>query len=315
MTVCIGAIFRWNYAAAGPPDIGFAGIAMSDRMITAGDVEYEPNQLKVALITQHVMLMIAGDYTTHSQALRPTLKQFVSSPNATPLEVARVYGSQIQSIQRKQAEDHILSPLGLNSDTFLAQQKEMSDAFVTTITAQLQDFRPADVEALIVGIEADGNGNIYIVDSRGSVTSYSDVGFAAIGIGAWHARSRMMQAGFTNQLNFYPALASVFAAKKASEVAPGVGKSTDIHLIFRNGVEKLLPAWHDKLTTLYERVEADQKTLEASAITELEAFINDPKNRPPSSTGQISTGVGSQTGGGTSRQGTGPGADDETTAA
>ena len=78
MTVCIAALFRFNYALLGsPPELGVAAIALSDRMVTAGDVEYEPQQLKIAHITPRTIVMIAGEYSIHSQAIQATHKQFV----------------------------------------------------------------------------------------------------------------------------------------------------------------------------------------------------------------------------------------------
>ena len=41
----------------------------------------------------------------------------------------------------------------------------------------------------------------------------------------------MMQAGYVNTFRYYAALGVTFAAKKSAEIAPGVGKATDIHLI------------------------------------------------------------------------------------
>jgi hypothetical protein len=73
------------------------------------------------------------------------------------------------------------------------------------------------------------------VDTGGSVNCCDDVGFAAIGIGAWHAKSRLMQGGYINNMFFAPALAVLYAAKKAAEIAPGVGRATDIQIVLREG--------------------------------------------------------------------------------
>jgi hypothetical protein len=73
----------------------------------------------------------------------------------------------------------------MNTDTFMAQQNDLTRDFIDRITNQLQEFRGDDVEALIVG--GDGQEvHIYAVDTRGMTSCYDDVGFAAIGIGAWH---------------------------------------------------------------------------------------------------------------------------------
>jgi hypothetical protein len=279
MTVCVAGIFRWNYATNEKPDYGLAAITVSDRMITLGDVEYEPHQLKVGRITPKIMLMIAGDYTVHSQALRITHDHVGKNPNATPNNVATVYGTAIQAIRRKQAEDIILAPLGLNTDTFLAQQKELSDIFADGIKVQLQNFEGPDVAALIVGMEGE-IAHIYDVDRNGTVRCFDDAGFAAIGIGAWHARSRLMQVGYTNFTTYAPALASLYAAKRTAEVAPGVGaKHTDIMLITRYGIEQLVQPTIDKLNELYAEYQTGHGALAEAIIDKLQEFFSGKKSQ------------------------------------
>jgi 20S proteasome alpha/beta subunit len=239
VTVCIATLFNWNYIK---PDKTLeatkkVGLAVSDRMITIGDIEYQPSQQKVAHMTSRAVLMIAGDYTIHSQAIRTTQRQLAGVTNASAHSIATSYGQAIQSIKRKQAEDTFLGPLGLNTDTFLAQQKEMSEDSVRYLTDQMQGYEGSEIEALIVGADDDGDAHIYLVDSKGSAHCFDDVGFAAIGIGAWHAKSLLMQAGYTNTTFYAQAVALAFAAKKAAEVAPGVGLHTDLSLVFKTGVE------------------------------------------------------------------------------
>ena len=70
MTVCVATLFYWNYGTLIAPKPGIAAITASDQMITAYDVQYEPMQQKVAYITPKVLLLVAGDYATHSEAIR-----------------------------------------------------------------------------------------------------------------------------------------------------------------------------------------------------------------------------------------------------
>ncbi len=280
MTICIGALFKWNYAQPGQPlDLGPAAIAISDRMITAGagDIEYEPLQRKMWFPSDRIVVMIAGDYTVHSQAIKETSKQIRNNPGVGPYEVAKVLGANIQAIVRKQAEDLILAPIGLNTDTFLAQQKEMSEHVASALTAQLQDFVGPDVRALVVGID-NLSSHLYEIDGHGTVRCYDDVGFAAIGIGASHANSVMTQNGYYNNLSLAPALAVAYTAKKAAETAPGVGTNTDIQIILRGGG---FPIWHgvqDRLSFLYAEYANKRSAIAMEAVQKLQEFINAPEN-------------------------------------
>jgi hypothetical protein len=165
-----------------------------------------------------------------------------------------------------------LAPLGLNSDTFLAQQKEMSDFFVDKVTSQMQAHQSPDVEAIVLGRDGE-NANIYTVDYRGMLSCLNDVGFAAIGIGAWHAKSNLMQAGYQSGLSLAPALAAAFTAKKSAEVAPGVGTNTDIHILTKNGHFPLWPDVQKKLHDLYEDYQRSRSRLAEAAVLELDRFM------------------------------------------
>jgi ATP-dependent protease HslVU (ClpYQ) peptidase subunit len=271
VTVCIAALCRLNYAKKGSPeDWGAIAVTASDRMITFGDVQYEPNQTKAGRMTKRTSVLISGDYALHSEALKKSVADLERNPNATPFDVALVYGRHLQAIKRRHAEDLYLAPLGLNTDMLNAS--EMSDSLVSALVNQMQNYRGEEVEALIVGVDK-GNATIYHVDTRGTVTCADDVGFAAIGSGAWHARSQLMQAGYTNAFLYFPAMAAVYAAKKTADISPGVGSTTDIQIFFREGPENLIPKTKDKLVELYDGYMVDRGKLAAAAVQSLLDFV------------------------------------------
>lgn len=275
MSVCLATLFCWDYAQTGePPKIRKAAIVASDRMVTAGDVEYEPNQQKVAYMTDQAMLLIAGDYTAHSQAIQDTQARIRGIANPTLHVIAEAYGQAIQTIKRKRAEDTYLAPLGLSTDAFLVRQKEMSAEFVNLIANQLQSYQGLEAEALVVGSDGE-NAHIYLIDPQGTVQCFDDVGFAAIGIGGWHAKSRLMQAQYTNTAGFAQALAAAFAAKKAAEIAPGVGTVTDMFVILRSGIERLSPEAHALVQRLFDQHQGSVRKLVDDAVQQLQDGLAD----------------------------------------
>jgi hypothetical protein len=95
--VCVATLFQWNYASPGePPQLGKAGIIATDRMITAGDVKYEPNRLKIGEMNSRTLVSVAGDYSVHSQAIHDARKLLGGSRGNSPENVARMYGKAIQ---------------------------------------------------------------------------------------------------------------------------------------------------------------------------------------------------------------------------
>ncbi len=271
MTVCLVGLFHINPGAPKDP-MEFAAIVISDRMITVGDIQYEPNQVKFGALCDNVFLSIAGDYALHSQAFKETRSHLKGRKTASPYDVATIYGRCIQRIKHKEAEDLYLAPLGMNMDTFISQQRELSETFVENVINQMQSYKGDDVEALIVGLE-NNSAQLYHVDSRGTCLCLDDVGYGVIGSGAWHARSFLTQISYSNTTPYVQALAAVFAAKKAAEAAPGVGTVSDIYLITRFGCERIIPETAEKLEELHKAFQLKRRQLINEVISELVQFL------------------------------------------
>jgi len=273
-------LFRWNYGTLETPQHGIAAVVASDRKITYGDIEYEPPQLKLAFFP-HAVILIAGDFSLHSEALRAVQKNV--RQDSKPENIALRYGQAIQAVKRRHAEDIYLAPIGLNTDTFLSQQKELSVEFVDRITSQLQKYEGDDVEALVVGSDGE-NAHVHTVDTRGKVGSADDIGFAAIGVGAWHAKSLFMQNGYSNVAIYAHALAITYAAKRAAEIAPGVGKTaTDMYLITKDVIEPVRPDVMGKLPELYETFYRKRQEFAQEIVDGLAEFIARPAQKQESS--------------------------------
>lgn len=269
MTVCVATVFNWSY---GPNDVGPAVVTASDRQITAGDIEYEPAQVKICFLTPRLIILIAGSYPIHSEAILCTKRAVQESPQIDPGVIAELYASYLRDIKARFARQVYLSPLGLTQETFMAHQKEMLPEVVTKITSQLQNYQSEDTEALIVGGD-DQSTYLYVVDQQSHVTLHNDVGFAAIGVGAWHAKSEIMRAGYTNTMAYAAALAMSYMAKKTAEVAPGVGRETDLYLITRIGWAPVLPKIKEKISELYSGFIVQRNKLALQAIMDLNEHL------------------------------------------
>ena len=84
-------------------------------------------------------------------------------------------------------------------------------------------------DALIVGKDLDG-AHIFVVRD-GQLSCEDAVGFAAIGMGSWHAESHLVSSGYAKTKPFPEMLYLAYAAKRRAEVAPGIGKETDIFTV------------------------------------------------------------------------------------
>lgn len=231
MTVCIAAICDNNML-----------IGMSDRLLTAGDVEFQPPTSKIWQLTNSIVLMVSGDINLQAEIHAAVMLVIQAHLDHSPDEwlkveaVTQMYCNAYFEIKRRNAEQKILHPLGLDSSQFLARQQSMDPALVSKIAAELINFPMPGVSTIVAGNEpVDGTSDnvkphIFIVNN-GEATCADKVGFACVGAGAWHANSAMMMAGYNPSKAASRALLTVYAAKKRAEVAPGVGSETDNFVI------------------------------------------------------------------------------------
>lgn len=184
----------------------------------------------------------------------------------------------------------VLQPFRLNFESFFAKQKEMSLDFLMRITSKMEEakfdfFNSNGVESIITGLDKVGEvyvPHIYTIikSGRTDITVCQDaIGFAAIGAGARHAEMQFMLAGHHKFAEREDTLLLTLVAKKRSEIAPGVGKGTDMFTIspmdsfavLRNikGFE------FEKLESIYDTFQRSQDKSFARAKEQTQNYIND----------------------------------------
>jgi len=232
VTICVATM---SLLKAADQNVGWVIVGASDRMITAGDTQFEPPQTKITQLTNSIVVMTAGDTATQTEILyqiqADVTKRIISDPtNWWPVkDVAELYVRYYKETKLKRAENAILAPLGLDRVSFLARQAQMADHLVTDLAKELINFDDLDVEAIVTGIDPTGP-HIYVVED-GYLSCEDTAGFAAIGVGYWHANSELMAQGYTKFRQLPEAIFLTLAAKKRAEFAPGVGKLTDMFSI------------------------------------------------------------------------------------
>lgn len=96
VTVCVACLFNFVF---GKDDVAKAAITASDRQLTAGDIEYEPPQAKIAALTKRAIVLVAGDFTLHIEAIQKTQRALTAVPENDPAVIAEMYASQLRSIR------------------------------------------------------------------------------------------------------------------------------------------------------------------------------------------------------------------------
>ena len=206
---------------------------LSDRMVTAGDIQFQPPAPKVIAVTSSIVVMTSDeDAALHAEILQDIAFDIHARVSKAPDQwldveiVGELYLKHRGEAKRRRAERDILFPLGLTSESFVAQQQSMADSFIRQVSADLVNYQLPRMSVIICGVDTKGH-HIYVVHDN-DMGCYDAIGFASIGIGARHANSQFMFQGHTPASPMAETMLLAYVAKKRAEVAPGVGIETDI---------------------------------------------------------------------------------------
>jgi hypothetical protein len=129
----------------------------------------------------------------------------------------------------------------------------------------LVNFEIANTEVIFAG--TDGAGPHLYVARNASVKSHNAIGYAAVGIGAQHARSQFITSSHSPAAPLNKTVFVAYAAKRRAEAAPGVGIETDTFYtwtpgagsVLRDEIIALLKMTYDKMES--NNAKALEKTL------------------------------------------------------
>ena len=233
----------------------------------------------------NTIALVAGDTSTQIMLCDRTNTGL--KPEMVVADVAAAYASEYARLRQTRNERTHLTPLGLTTETFAEATGAMSPVLAMQLANDLKWDR-LGCEALICGTDRHG-AHIFVVNDPGLVDCADNVGFAAIGIGAPHAETILMDARYTRNEPLSTALLLLYTAKRRAEVAPGVGLDTDIVLLSPFGAPRSVPV-SPHIVNQLGNIYADQKQTVAQAqgtareaIDKFIAQIFTPPMLPPGS--------------------------------
>ena len=268
LTVCIATINRNRFA-----------IGATDRMITAGDIQYQPDISKIWIFTDSIAALVGGDIQTQKTIFDNVLNIMNEKINKDPAtwwqvkDVANLYANQYNAEKNLAIQRKILALYGLTYETYIENQNKMSQEFINQISKKIDEFEFPEIETLIIGFDKTGP-HIYTIFNNEIICNDS-IGFAAIGTGAYHAESHLMFNKYSPNFHALKALLYTHRAKKISETAPGVGSETDMIVIGikPNLFQKLPRDFIDTLDKFYDQYKEEIRTTDKKNIEKLVPFI------------------------------------------
>jgi ATP-dependent protease HslVU (ClpYQ) peptidase subunit len=257
----------------------------SDRMLTAGDIQFEPRSQKVHFATTSVVIMYSGDSDFHSEILQDLTIEVQSRVTKEPdkwlniKDVSQLYLKYRNEAKLRRSESSILAPLNLDRDKFILVQDTMNSEVVNRISEDLINFPVPELDVIIAGIDLRFGHplpSIYLIRD-GDMTCADSVGFAAIGSGARHAESQLMLARHNYDTPNSEALLTLFTGKKDSEIAPGVGAETDMWALGPNVGQRFYIEGPllKKIEDEYKRLKSKEAKAREKARAEVARYVEE----------------------------------------
>ena len=223
MTVCIAALYEHG-----------RGVVMaSDRMVTAHipigyEFEHEENtKITRILDTSSIRVLLAGDVLRGHEILGMARTQLAQKKgHLLASEAAEVVRCSYQDIRRTSVVHTELEPRGLDLNGFYGLQQQLLPQVVQMIDNALSS-SDLGVQMLITGAN-DQVHSIYTIMNPGTIHDHGGIGHGAIGSGAPHALSSLIEDSYAQSMTKEKVIELVKKAKLRSEVAPGVGSETTI---------------------------------------------------------------------------------------
>jgi 20S proteasome alpha/beta subunit len=227
MTVCIAAIC----------DSGKTIVAAADRMFTVpGVVEFETAEGKIEPIAEACVVLAAGHSPNATEVITTVLERLQGNRNPSRKKLSEVVKQAYCTVRAEQAEIQVVLP-ALGADfikwrdrtplpTYLEKQEKV---YGQLIMMQAQQFNLL-VDLIVAGVD-DKGGFVSQISNPGVLLPLQKLGYATAGTGALHAMIYLSLCGQTAQRKVPETIADVYIAKRTAEVAPGVGRETDMAVI------------------------------------------------------------------------------------
>lgn len=246
MTVCLAALCK--------DDAERLVVVATDRMVTLpGFIEFEHAIPKMSAASTRAVAMVAGATLPGTRIVQEVARSFTGTP--TVLDIAQTLAAHYETTRSATIEQQILSPRGLNWQTFYGGHASFNAQITMLLDQAMQNFN-LGIELLLGGVD-DSGAHIYSVQNPGKPELLHDViGYAAIGSGAIHAIQSMIGFNHTANADYHESVFRVYASKRRAEAAPGVGLDTDMAVISAAGIHWLTDEELEQLRKIYEEFQA-----------------------------------------------------------
>lgn len=248
---------------------GSTVLTVSDRMISTGDMTlaYEHPRRKAQPIGDRAVVLTAG--TVHEPDLIRDARERAKGKERIR-DIAEVLKKLYQELRDRHIEDNVLRPrAGLQSfREYHEKQKLLHDGVILDLNEAIRRYHVGLVLTL-VGV--DDSGHLIHISDPGTCSNFDNMAYCCVGMGDRHADNVFAWYKYSQDMELNDALYIAFEAKKRAEMAGGVGQTTDIVIIDRDGIKQVGEDTIKVLEEAYDEREArGARNYFAERITRLE---------------------------------------------
>jgi len=207
-------------------------VLASDQMTTAHfpiGYEFETDEVeKIVKIDDScpVYALISGDVLFANTVIEQARRQIAVEGMKDVTSIAEKVREAYQKVRLTRVIRNELEPRGMTINDYHDKQQKLLAPLVQVIDNAFKVFNPR-VEFIIAGKD-ENTAHIFTVVNPGDITCHDTIGYAAIGSGAPHAIYSLIEGDYKKSLDKEQVEIIIKAAKKRSEVAPGVGRATRV---------------------------------------------------------------------------------------
>jgi len=213
-------------------------------MFTVGpplNVEFEPAISKIEQVGPSCVALAAGNSLYAREVISRASAKTGGSQHGTIIDFSNSLKLCYAKFRDEKMDEHLVRAMfGLDFTVFrekggiLPVYLQMQPAIYGQVIAQSSQYN-IDLELIVAGTDKAGS-HIFSITHPGSLLNFDKLGYNAIGSGAVHSVVALSLGGQTPRSPVLDTLFSVYSAKRAAEVAPGVGKETEIAVISTKGI-------------------------------------------------------------------------------
>ena len=268
VTVCIAAVC----------ENGKKIVVAADRMFTFPaplNIEFQTPEKKIEQLGTTCVVLSSGNGAYSSEILRVAAAMLDGNPNPPISRAAEIIKGAFLTVRAAKVREQVvaaaLGPDFLKFEAMnvpLPQYLQYQPNMFQQITVQMQMFN-LGVDMIVAGIDTEG-ARVGYVGNPGTLAWLDKLGYAASGSGGMHATTRLSLGSQTRESGLAETVYRVYEAKKAAEVAPGVGTETDLAIVEADAIK---PCGSATLTKLQDFFNARRDTM-APDLAELAALLS-----------------------------------------